>query len=64
MVLSTMRGKSSVVRMMNSVVVQGSVRMVISPLGRAMSGMISIPSYVEENTWVLQYVNGTDKSTS
>ena len=54
-----MRGKKGVVRAMNAMVVQGSIRMVISPLRPSLAGPISIPQYVADNTKIMTCLNGT-----
>jgi hypothetical protein len=55
----SMRGKKGVVRATNAMVVQGSIRMVISPLRPSLAGPISIPQYVADNTKIMTCLNGT-----
>jgi len=53
-----MRGKKGAVRSINNITVQGSLRMVISPLHPQAIGEVWIPSYIAENTKVLCLDNG------
>ena len=52
-VLLAMRGKTGSMRQVNRMVVQGSLRMVISPASSLSAGTISIPHYVAQRTKLL-----------
>lgn len=61
-VVSHMRGKRGSVRSINSLTVQGSIRMVISPLEEHHGGSVSIPKYIADSTWVLDQESLTYKA--
>jgi len=58
-VVASMRGKNGSVRAVNTMTVQGSCRMVISPWHDSNAGHISIPRCVANNIKVLECINGT-----
>lgn len=58
-VVQYMRGKSGIVRSINSMVIQGSMRMVISADAQSRAGTVSIPHYVASHTKALTNSNGT-----
>ena len=57
-----MRGKTGYLRNMNSIVVEGSLKMVISPARHSEKSVVYIPKCVAESTKVPKVVNGVIES--
>lgn len=57
-VVKYMRSKTGYLRNMNSIVVEGSLKMVISPTSHSLDSIVYIPQHIAESTKVPDIING------